>query len=116
MANCKLARESKKYYEREFRQYWKNKEKLSNLLSQKQKSLENDCTSSRSIIYLQEHIDNIEAVISRLKPFEKEVFNLIFKENLDWRYCKTEKSIDKSTYYKVFNKSIYLLAEEYGEI
>ena len=116
MTNNKLARESKKYYEREFRQYWKNKEKLSNLLSKKQKRLENDYTSSRCIIYLQEHIDNIETVISRLKPFEKEVFKLIFKENLDWKYCKAEKNIDKSTYYKIFNKSIYLLAEEYGEI
>lgn len=112
----KLPQESKKFYERELRQYWKNKVKLNNLLEKKRKYLENDFRSSRTIFFLQEHIDNIEAVIRRLKPAELEVFEMIFKENLDWLYCKTKRNIDKSTYYKIFNKSIYWLAEEFGEI
>lgn len=116
MLNNKLSRESKKFYERELRQYWKNKEKLGNLLSKKEKQLQNDYTSCRTIIYLQEHIDYIETVIRKMKPTEKEIFEMIFKENLDWQYCKTKRNIDKNTYYNIFNKSIYLLAEEFGEI
>lgn len=114
--STKLPPESKKYYERELRQYWKNKIKLSSLLIKEQKSLKTASVSSRTVLYLQEHIENIETVIHKLKPFERDVFELIFKDNLDWKYCKVEKNIDKSTYYNIFNKCIVMLAEEYGEI
>ncbi len=116
MLNNKLSKESKKFYERELRQYWKNKEKLGNLLHRKEKQPHGDYMSCRTIIYLCEHIDYIETVINKLKPSEKEIFEMIFKENLGWQYCKTKKNIDKNTYYNIFNKSIYLLAEEFGEI
>ena len=112
----KLSKESKKFYERELRQYWKNKNKLTNLLTRKEKSLKFDPVSSRTIIYLQERIDYIENVIAQLNSFEKEVFYMIFEKNYSWLYCKTEKNIDKNTYYNILNKSIYLLAEEFGEI
>ena len=112
----KLSKESKKFYERELRQYWENKKKICILLSKKEKSPEIDCISSRTIIYLQDRINKIESVIIRLKPFEKEIFEMIFKENLDWQYCKTQKNIDKNTYYNIFNKAIYMLAKEFGEI
>ena len=80
----KLSKESKKFYERELRQYWKNKSKISNLLTKKEKCLNSDSMSSRTIIYLQERIENIETVINRLTPFEKEVFLMIFKDNCTW--------------------------------
>ena len=112
----KLSKESKKFYERELRQYWKNKSKLSNLLTKKEKCLNSDCMSSRTIIYLEERIENIETVINRLTPFEKEVFLMIFKDNCTWLYAKTEKNIDKNTYYNIQNKIIYMLAEEFGEV
>lgn len=109
----KLSLTSKKFYERELRQYWQNKEKLNRLLS---RQTQGNFVNSRTIIYLEEHIKYIETIIQKLKPFEQEIFELIFKKNLDWLTCKTEKNIDKNTYYKIFNKSIYMLAEEFGEI
>lgn len=112
----KINKESKKFYERELRQYWENKKRLYNLLDKAEKNLNDDYTSSRTIIYLQERMQNIEIAIQQLKPFEKEIFNLIFKENLDWKVCKFRKNIDKNTYYNIFNKAIYLLAKEFGEI
>ena len=98
------------------RQYWKNKRKLNNLLTKQKNSLKNDPISSRTILYLQERIENIESTIERLNDFEKEVFLMIFKENYTWLYCETEKNINKNTYYNIFNKIIYLLAQEFGEI
>lgn len=114
--NNKLTKESKNFYERELRQYWKNKKKLYNLLKRHQNSPKNDFVASRTIIYLQERIEYIETVISQLNTFELEVFFMIFKDNCTWLYCKTKKNIDKSTYYNIFNKSIYMLAKEFGEI
>ncbi len=116
MLNNKLSKESKKFYERELRQYWKNKQKLSNLLDKKEKQLHGNYMSCRTIIYLHERINCIETVINKLKTSEKEIFEMIFKENLDWQYCKANRNIDKSTYYNILNKSIYLLAQELGEI
>ena len=112
----KLSKESKRFYERELRQYWKNKEKLCNLLVKQQNSPKNNFMSSRTIIYLQDRIDYIENTIKQLNDFEKEVFLMIFKENCTWLYCETNKNINKNTYYNIFNKIIYLLAQEFGEI
>ena len=111
----KLNKLSKNFYEREFRQYWKNKDKLNNLLNNK-KYLGSQNISSRTILYLQERIDNVENTIKQLNTFEQEVFLMIFKENYSWLYCKTQKNIDKNTYYNIFNKAIYILAKEFGEI
>lgn len=112
----KINIESKKFYERELKQYWENKKRLCRLLDRAEKAVYDKNTSSRTIIYLQERIQNIEITIKQLKPFEKEIFELIFKEQLDWKECKFRKNIDKNTYYNIFNKAIYLLAKEFGEI
>lgn len=102
----RLAKEVKKYYERELRQYWSNKNKLKYL----------DKLNTRTVIFLTERIASIETVINSLDDFEKEVFYLIFKNNASWSYCKNIKNISKTTYYNIFNKCIYMLAEEIGEI
>ena len=112
----KLSKESKNFYERELHQYWTNKKRLNKLIERHEKGIKKDLISSRTIIYLQERIDNIENVISQLDPFEKEVFTLIFKDNYTWLYCETHKNIHKNTYYNIFNKVIYKLAREFGEI
>ena len=59
----KLSKESKRFYERELRQYWKNKKKLYNLLEKQQNRPKNNFISSRTIIYLQDRIDYIENTI-----------------------------------------------------
>lgn len=119
--------------ERELRQYWTNKEKLSKLEKQiieasgsgsVQNNTVSDPTaqkaiklvSTRAILYCQERILYVENVIKRLDKFEREVFNLIFKENCDFTYCEQIKHINKNTYYNIYNKSIYFLAEEFGII
>ena len=104
----KIPKEVKRYYERELRQYWKNKSLLNKFEDKK--------LHSRQILFLEERIESIENVIKRLTPFEQEVFELIFKENIDWLYAKTMNGIDKNTYYNIMNKAIYMLAEEVGEI
>lgn len=110
MSNAKMPIEVKKYYKRELYQYKKNKERLDDIIINKQKA------NTRNILFLQQRLENIETVISKLDTFEKEVFDMIFNRNMDWLYCKTFKGIDKSTYYNIINKCIYLLAEEEGEI
>lgn len=110
MSNAKMPIEVKKYYKRELYQYKKNKERLDEIIINKQKA------NTRNILFLQQRLKNIETVISKLDTFEKEVFDMIFNQNMDWLYCKTFKGIDKSTYYNIINKCIYLLAEEEGEI
>lgn len=110
MSKTKMPIEVKKYYKRELYQYKKNKEKLENIINGNQKS------NTRNILFLQDRIENIETVILKLDSFEKEVFDMIFNQNMDWLYCKTFKGVDKSTYYNIINKCIYLLAEEEGEI
>lgn len=102
----KLSKELKKKMERELRQYDDNKKKL--------KQLKQDNT--RKLLYLEERIHYVDNVYNRLRPDEKEVYNHIFNECCDWRYCQTIYNIDKNTYYSVYNKSIYYLAEEWGEI
>jgi len=108
MKNYKLDKEIKKRMERELRQYYDNREKLKNLKSSK--------TETRRLLYLEEKIHYVENVYGRLNSFEKQVYNLIFRENCDSLYCEIHKGISRSTYYNVLNKSIRFLAEEWGEI
>lgn len=110
MSKDKMPLEIKRYYKRELYQYKKNKEKLDRIFSN------NETASTRNILFLKQRIDNIEIVISKLNSFEQEVFDMIFNKNMDWLYCKTIKGIDKSTYYNIINKCIYLLVEEEGAL
>lgn len=104
----KLQKELKKKMERELRQYYDNKKKLEQLKVVK--------VETRRLLYLEERIHYVENVYNKLKPFEQEVYDMIFKENYDWLYCKTTKNINKNTYYNILNKSILFLAEEWGEV
>lgn len=132
MANYKLSRELKKRMEKELRQYWDNVHKLEQLKKeiieetasgdgQPRSNTTSDPTSqkalklisTRSIALLSERILYVTKTINRLKPFEQDIFNLIFKENKDWLYCETMKNVSKTTYYNIMNKSIYYLAEEW---
>lgn len=113
MLSYRLPKETKKLMERELRQYYDNKRKLDKLKNTVKLSHNN---SSRSLIYLEERLSYVENVFKRLKPFEQEVYNLIFKEQCDYVYCQQVKNISKITYYNIYNKSIYYLAEEWGEI
>ncbi len=105
----KLPKETKRYYERELKQYSQNKKRL-------ERALQENRTSARTILFLENRINNIETVLKQLNEFEKEVFDMIFNKKYDWLYCKTMKNIDKNTYYNILNKCIYMLAEEEGEI
>ena len=105
----KLAKEIKKYYERELKQYSKNKKML-------ETASRNNKINTRTILFLQNRIENIETVIKQLNPFEQEVFDMIFNKKYDWLYCKTIKNIDKNTYYNILNKAICMLAKEEGEL
>lgn len=105
----KLPKEIKRYYERELKQYSKNKKIL-------EKALQGCKTNTRTILFLENRINNIETVIKQLNDFEQEVFDMIFNKKYDWLYCKTIKQIDKNTYYNILNKCIYMLAQEEGEI
>ena len=103
----KIQKEIKRQMERELRQYYDNKKLI--------KKLQNDMkTSTRSLMYLEQRILYVENVISRLNAFERQVFDMIFKEKADCIYCQTHFSISKSTYYNVINKSIDILAQEWG--
>lgn len=106
----KIPKEIKNKMERELRQYWNNIKKIERLEKEiieeanrddgqfrsnttsdptSQKALK--LLSTRSIIVLNERILYVTKVINRLKPFEKEVFNMIFKNNYDCIYCETTK-------------------------
>jgi hypothetical protein len=112
MSNYKLPKELKNKMERELRQYYYNKKKLDRLKA----TLLNNNISSRSLLYLEERLQYVENAYKRLKPYEQKVYDLIFKDCCDPLYCETNEGISKSTYYNIFNKSIYYLAEEWGEI
>lgn len=107
--NYKIPKDLKKRMERELRQYDFNKRKLDEL---KQK---NNC-NPRRLLYFEERLEHVETVYMRLKPQEQEVYKLIFKNGCNWLYCQTMYNIDKHTFYDVYNKSLYYLAEEFGEI
>lgn len=109
MTNEKLSKEIKNRMDRELRQYWTNKKELKDMEKR-------NTDSTRKYIYVTQRIEYIENAIKQLKPFEKEVFILIFKNGYDWIYCEANKNIAKSTYYNIYNKIIRLLAEEWGEI
>lgn len=113
MSNYKLPKDIKNLMERELRQYYYNKKKLEILKKQFEKASPG---GSRRLEYLEERLYYVENVYKRLKPFEQDVYNLIFKEQCNATYCQIIKNIDKTTYYNIFNKSIYYLAEEWGEI
>ena len=107
MKSYKLDKEIKKRMERELRQYYDNKKKIEKL---------KDKISTRRLLYLEERVHYVENVYNKLRPFEQEVYKLIFLKNFSSTYCETHKNISKTTYYNIFNKSIYYLAEEWGEI
>lgn len=94
--------------EREIRQYEHNKKKLERL-----KLKEKD---TRRYIYLEERLQYVETAYNLLRPDEQKVYNMIFKERCNWLYCQTVYNIDKNTYYNTYNKSLYFLAQEWGEI
>ena len=113
MSAYKLPKEIKKFMERELRQYYYNKKKLEKLkIKLDTLPLEN----TRKLEYLEEKIFYVENVYKRLKPFEQEVYDLIFKEQCNPVYCEQIKGITKNTYYNILNKSIFFLAEEWGEV
>jgi len=118
MDRNKIDKEVKKHMERELRQYCTNKKQIQKIeheiMFNSTDNIKN--TSTRTILYLKQRILYIENVIKQLKPFEKEVVELIFFKGYDWIYCENVKNITKSTYYNIYNKSIKLLAEEWGEI
>ncbi len=104
----KLSKELKEKMEREIRQYEHNRKKFEKL-SQKE-------NSTRRLLLIEEKLQYVEKTYKLLNSDEQKVFNLIFKDNCNWLYCKTMYNIDKNTYYNVYNKSLYLLAQEWGEI
>lgn len=126
MPNYKLPKELKNRMERELRQYYDNKKKLDKLknllIEEKPKTIDptvhkiEKLESTRSLLYLEERLHYVENVYNRLRPYEQEIYNLIFRESCNPLYCETNENVSKSTYYNVFNKSVYLLAEEWGEI
>ena len=131
----KISKEVKKRMDRELRQYWDNIKKIEKLRSDiieesnngeggTKSNTTSDPTyqkaikllSTRGLTLLEERILYVSNTIKRLTPFERKVFNLIFKDGCDSLYCETYEHISKSTYYNIYNKSIYYLAEEFGEI
>lgn len=96
--------------EREIKQYDQNKKKLEHLKT-KQKGI-----STNRFFYLEERIFYVEKVYNSLNENEKKVYDMIFKEGCNWLYCQTMYNIDKHTYYDIYNKILYFLAEEFGEI
>lgn len=106
----KIPKDLKNRMERELRQYWNNMKKIEKLEKEiieengsdgqsKNNSTSSDPTcqkalkllSTRSLILLHERILYVSNTIDRLKPFEKEVFYMIFKNNYDCTYCETMK-------------------------
>ena len=102
MPNYKLSKDLKKRMEKELRQYWGNIKKIEQLEkeiieesgtgnTQGKTNVTSDPTSqkvlklisTRSLILLNQRIMYVANTINRLKPFEKEIFNLIFRENRD---------------------------------
>ena len=108
--NYRLPKKIKNLMEREIRQYKCNKKKLENLKN------DSNCNATRKFLYLEERIHYVEQMFNELNTQEQKVFNLIFNENCNWLYCKTVYNIDKSTYYNVYNKSLFFLAQEWGII
>lgn len=103
----KLPKEIKRRMEKEIRQYDFNKQKLEDLKAK---------GTSRQLLYIEERLYHVETAYNQLREEEKAIYSLIFKSNCNWLYCQTIHNIDKDTYYNVYNKSLYFLAQEWGEI
>lgn len=71
---------------------------------------------TRKYLYIEERLYYVEEAYNRLNENEKKVYEMIFEKGYNWLYCQTMCNIDKHTYYNVFNKSLYFLAQEWGEI
>lgn len=72
--------------------------------------------STRAFIIAQRRIGYIENAIKRLNDEDREVFELIFRDGYSQQKAYFEKGVSKDTYYNVYNKIIYLVAIEFGEI
>ena len=107
MSTYKISKELKKRMERELRQYDENKKQLNNLKK-------NNSASTRKYLYIEQRLIYVENVYEKLKPFEKEVYDLIFKQNYNPIYVETNKNISKSTYYNVLIK-VYIFLLKSGE-
>lgn len=100
-----MQKDIKELMSREFKQYWINKDKLNKLTQQ---------TSTRTILICQERVQFVENVIKQLNDYELQIFNYIFKQCCNARYCEMNYNISKSTYYNIYNKAVNLLAKEWG--
>lgn len=110
MSNYKLPKKIKILMERELRQYYENKKLLEDLKRNKMH------VATRKFLYIEKRLEYVENVHKKLNSFEKEMYKFIFIYNYDPLYVETIKNISKSTYYNVYNKCVFLLAEEWGEI
>lgn len=72
--------------------------------------------STRAFIIAQRRISYIGNAIKRLNDEDREVFELIFRDGYSQQKAYFEKGVSKDTYYNVYNKIIYLVAIEFGEI
>lgn len=109
MKDYVLPKDIKKKMKRELMQYYENIELL-------QRLKESEKVATRRYIYIEQQLQYVRNVINALNSAEKEAFEIIFKEKYDFSSKKAHKYISRATYYRVYNKSIYLLAEEWGEI
>ena len=80
------------------------------------KQLQKNNENTRRLLYIEHRLNCVENAYNQLDPFEKEVYKYIFHNHYNWLYCESMKQINKNTYYHVYNKSLYLLAKEIGEI
>lgn len=72
--------------------------------------------TSRSILIVQEKINNIERALERLTDEERDVVDIIFNKKCSQAVAETKYNISYDTYYNTKRKIIYLTAIEYGEI
>ena len=80
------------------------------------KQLQENNENTRRLLFIEHKLNCVENAYNQLDTFEKEVYDYIFKKHYNWLYCESVKQINKNTYYHVYNKSLYLLAKEIGEI
>lgn len=80
------------------------------------KQLQENNEGTRRLLFIEHKLNCVENAYNQLDTFEKEVYDYIFKKHYSWLYCESVKQINKNTYYHVYNKSLYLLAKEIGEI
>lgn len=73
-------------------------------------------TSTRRLLTIESRIRAIERAFKMLVPEEMEVVELIFKEGKSQIYTEMNNNISKDTYYNTMNKTIWLVAVEFGEI